>query len=520
MFRFFTIEEMKDEIMTTGKLSEDQGSGHAWKMYIKGALEAKKLDSLTNVFGNDGVAALAIYLKKNPQSPIITFDDTTTTEPLNTFLESAIQTQNQALGKNFERLFGGSEAGKNIQTLEASGLLREGHGILSRLPKLQAFLLKNPHFQHIESIRLDDSNLSLTHIVVDMIQESNIHTPEQIRKLIKVFEAELQEAAKLIQIEEERLKTEAKNKKIDGWKSAFDVLDIKKEDLPQSIRFLYEDSDFSAELSSNEQNILKRLLVSKRTSLLEKYPDIEQESPQMQAISLLENFLKNKENQKIIQKNKNEAYVLQHPGTMEDIFRKQAQNPQDTQMVADVIRQSAQVTADQNILGNRLAKVNPSVLNQYGIPHNMSGLMSTPENVHRALQELHDNPHKTPDEEYLYQALLSISENIREQARAATTIRNIFPNDSATLRAIAKMNSSFAPEVLERNRAIYQYINDFTGPDVHLAPLPLHLAKIPPQSITPIKSLLPDVPSNIGAILPLDACTFHKDSATTGTISF
>lgn len=517
MFRFFTIEEMKDEIMTTGKLSEDQGSGHAWKMYIKGALEAKKLDSLTNVFGNDGVAALAIYLKKNPQSPIITFDDTTTNEPLNAFLESAIQTKNQALGKNFERLFGGSEAGKNIQTLEASGLLHEGHGILSRLPKLQAFLLKNPHFQHIESIRLDDSNLSLTHIVVDMIQESNIHTPEQIRKLIKVFEAELQEAAKLIQIEEERLKTEAKNKKIDGWKSAFDVLDIKKEDLPQSIRFLYEDSDFSAELLSNQQNILKELLASKRTSLLEKYPDIEQESPQMQAISLLENFLKNKENQKIIQKNKNEAYVLRGEGTAEELI---AKNSQDRQTAADVIRQSAQVTTDQNILGNRLANINPSVLNQYGIPHDISGLMSTPENVHRALQELHDNPHKTPDEERLYEVLRHISENIREQARAATTIRKIFPNDSATLRAIAKMNSSFTPEVLERNRAIYQYINDFTGPDVHLAPLPLHLAKIPPQSITPIKSLLPDVPSNIGAILPLDACTFYKDSATTGTISF
>lgn len=106
-------------------------------------------------------------------------------------------------------------------------------------------------------------------------------------------------------------------------------------------------------------------------------------------------------------------------------------------------------------------------------------------------------------------------------ADAAISVHSISKSSEALSRSIARMNSSFSPEAIQKNYQLYEYLHNFsTSPNNPLPPLPRDLAKASPGTSIQIREIITDIPAEILSSIPLDQCVFEKTGVNSGNITF
>lgn len=212
-FVFFDTKEMSAEIMKTGQLSTETGSGLAWKAYIKSAIKNNSLHELQKVFPGETIISVALYAKQNPNSSIIHFeDDSTSSQILKDFFTQTLQQAE----KDSSTALGEMQQYKEV--LMDLGILEDNFFRMDRLPHLSAFLMKNPQFRSVEKISANPDDFSMAVLLQDMTQEGM--KPQDIFALMQTLKQELESAQAILQKEQQDIRKQLPN----TWKEALESI--------------------------------------------------------------------------------------------------------------------------------------------------------------------------------------------------------------------------------------------------------------------------------------------------------
>lgn len=503
-FRFYTVEEMKDDIMQKGEVTWLCDS--AWEMYIRAA--KGNLTSLESIFWKDWLEALAIYIHVNKD---VNFIDNS---------EEFLSFTKKYLPENLAE-----EKQQAYQVDISPEELAQIH-IESNFPNLSSFLAMpgNGSLKRIEHIpKLPNWGIDGARLLTSLLEWTNKtnYPPERIKELKNKILLDLDQIRKNSREEKERA---IKENSLSDWKTALNDIGIDNP-LKWKKKELYIQGNIHTTILPSESAAELRKILAEQKTKLNKNP--EENKQKIDRIEGILTIIKSENNEK------NASITISTIGKLDWSDAQKIANSNPTERKA--LEQTVTAVGTAEVLNENFQKnkkelsksISEGTLQKYHLSNDILD-DDNPENLLKiqvAYKELSGKslPVDSP-EAVLYSLLEQKMTLIKAQADAWSLVvktQREYPDFSWTFSNIEKSSHIYQKDFLDKHLRQYQYISDFTDTWKPLSEMTMDLANMNPYP-THIESLgkYYQTPEWTNLTIPIEKCGFEKTTVNSGVLHF